>query len=111
MPQPGVLERGGGGGGWATALPTLLAPGPLLGPGPVCWMRPQLPIPSWDPPVPVEDVRLEAGTKEQLLDCEDGVAELEEEEADDEEAVVAPATTPADIPPPFPLPPPPMVES
>lgn len=115
MPQLGVLDGGGGGGGWGTALPTLLAPGPLLGPGPVCWMRLQLPIANWDPPVPVEDVRLGAGTKEQLLDWEDGVAELEEE-ADDEEAVEAPATTAADIPPPFPpfpvpLPPPPMVES
>ncbi len=118
MPQLGVLDGGGGGGGCGTAPPTLLAPGPLLGPGPVCWMRLQLPIASWDPPVPVEDVRLGAGTNEQLLDWEDedGVAEFEEEEADDEEAVEAPAATAADIPPPFPpfpvpLPPPPMVES
>lgn len=117
MPQLGVLDGGGGGGGWGTALPTLVAPGPLLGPGPVCWMRLQLPIASCEPPVPVEDVRLGAGTKEQLLDWEeDGVAEFEEDEADDEEAVEAPATTAADIPPPFPpfpvpLPPPPMVES
>ena len=117
MPQLGVLEGGGGGGGWGTALPTLVAPGPLLDPGPVCWMRLQLPMATCELPFPVEDVRLGAGTKEQLLDWEeeDGVAEVEDED-DDEEAVEAPATTAADIPPPFPpfpvpLPPPPIVES
>jgi len=107
MPQLGVMDGGGGGGGWGTAPPTLPAPGPVL--GPVCWMRLQLPIPCWDPPLPVGEVRLGAGAKEQLLDCEeDGVAEFEEDEADDEEAEEAPAIT-ADIPPPFPVPP--MVES
>ncbi|TNN76324.1 hypothetical protein EYF80_013403 [Liparis tanakae] len=78
-----------------------------------CWSLARLKVAEgcgWDPAVPVEDERLGAGTKEQLLVWEDGVAELDEDEADDEEeAAAAPEAPAADIPPP--LPPPPMVES
>lgn len=120
MPQPGVLDGGGGGGGCGTLPPTLPVLVPPLGPGPACWMRLQLLMTMWAPPGPAEEASAGAGTNEQLLDWdeaeeeeeedEEGVAELEDEEADDE------GTTGADIPPPLlalpvPLLPPPMVES
>lgn len=67
---------------------------------------------SCDVTAPLEDVRQGAGTKEQLLPCEEGVTELEEEEPVDDEEEAATATAAWLLPlfPP-PLPPPPMVES
>lgn len=58
---------------------------------------------SCDVTAPLGDVRPGAGTKEQLLPCEEGVAELEEEPADDEEEAEVTAWLPLLFPPPLPM--------